>query len=52
MYHIQKGDTYYLIAALYHTTVVDIMAANPMKIQGVNDITPGYYIYVPVDLCF
>ena len=46
IYYIQRGDTLTRIAKRYGTTVEAIKAANS-TIRNVNDITAGYYIYVP-----
>ena len=46
VYRIGKGDTLAKIARKKHTTVAKIKALNP-TISDVNDITAGYYIYVP-----
>ena len=46
VYQIQRGDTLTKIARRFNTSVAAIKAANP-TINNVNDITAGYYIYVP-----
>lgn len=46
VYRIGKGDTLAKIARKKHTTVAKIKALNP-TISDVNDITAGYYIYIP-----
>ena len=46
VYCIKRGDTLTRIAKRYGTTVEAIKAANS-TICNVNDITAGYYIYVP-----
>ena len=46
VYQIRRGDVLPRIARKYGTTVGAIKAVNPM-IYNVNDITAGYYIYVP-----
>ena len=47
IYQIQKGDTLYNIAQTYNTTVGKLMELNAGLITDKNDITAGYYIYVP-----
>ncbi|MBR3430299.1 MAG: LysM peptidoglycan-binding domain-containing protein [Clostridia bacterium] len=47
VYQIERGDTLLKIASWYGTTVKAIQNANP-TIKNANDITAGYYIYVPV----
>ena len=46
VYQIQRGDTLGKLARRYHTTVQQIAAFNP-TIRNVNDITAGYFIYIP-----
>ena len=46
IYQISRGDTLGKIARRFGTTVQKIAAANP-TITNVNDITTGYYIYIP-----
>ena len=46
VYKIVYGDTLPRIANRNKTTVEYLMAINP-TIQNKNDITAGYYIYVP-----
>jgi LysM repeat protein len=46
VYQIRKGDKLGAIARNYHTTCEAIKAVNP-TIKNVNDITAGYYIYIP-----
>ena len=48
VYQIQSGDKLGVIARRYNTTVEAIQAANPGLIPNKNDITAGYYIYIPV----
>ena len=47
VYQIERGDTLKKIASWYGTTVDAIMAANIGIIRNADDITAGYYIYVP-----
>lgn len=47
VYKISRGDTLGKIARRYGTTVDDIMAVNRGIIISRNDITAGYYIYIP-----
>lgn len=47
VYRIVRGDTLSKLATVYKTTVNKIVAANP-TIKNANDITAGYYIYIPV----
>ena len=47
VYQIQKGDTLYKLAQTYDTTVGKLMELNEGLITDMNDITAGYYIYVP-----
>ena len=47
VYQIEKGDNLTRIAKWYGTTVQAIKAANPGLIRDINDITAGYYIYIP-----
>ena len=46
VYKIQSGDKLGTIARTYNTTAEYLKAINP-TITNVNDITAGYYIYVP-----
>ena len=46
VYRIQKGDTLSFLAYDCRTTVKALMRANP-AIKNPNDITAGYYIYLP-----
>ena len=46
VYRIQKGDTLGFLAHDNRTTVEALMRANP-TIKNRNDITAGYYIYLP-----
>ncbi len=46
VYKIQKGDKLGAIARRYGTTAEYLKTINP-TITNVNDITAGYYIYVP-----
>ena len=46
VYRIQKGDNLTAIARRYRTTVNYLYDINP-TITNINDITAGYYIYVP-----
>ena len=48
VYRIARGDTLSKIARRNSTTVNDIMAANIGRIFDRNDITAGYYIYIPI----
>ena len=47
VYQIVHGDTLTRIAARNNTTVAAIKACNP-TIKDVNDITSGFWIYIPV----
>lgn len=47
VYKIQRGDTLSFLAYDNKTTIKAIMAVNP-SIKNPNDITAGYYIYLPV----
>ena len=47
VYHIQAGDTLGAIARQHNTTAEQIRAVNT-TISNLNDITAGYYIYVPI----
>ena len=47
VYKIVRGDTLGKIARINGTTVEKIKAVNS-TIHNVNDITAGYYIYIPV----
>ncbi len=46
VYRIQRGDTLTRIAYRYKTTVDNLVKINP-TITNKNDITAGYYMYVP-----
>ena len=46
VYCIQRGDVLTILARRYGTTLDAIMAANP-TIHDHNDISAGYYIYIP-----
>ena len=46
VYHIVKGDNLTRIAKNYGTTVKAIVACNP-TITDKNDITAGFWIYIP-----
>ena len=46
VYKIKSGDRLGKIAKKFHTTVDYLDSINP-TIKNVNDITTGYYIYVP-----
>ena len=46
VYKIKSGDNLTKIARHYHTTAANLKAMNP-TIHNINDITAGYYIYVP-----
>ncbi len=45
-YRIQRGDTLRSIARRFGTTAERLESINP-TIHNINDITAGYYIYVP-----
>ena len=47
VYQIEPGDNLTKIAKWYGVTVQKIKDANPGLIKNVNDITAGYYIYIP-----
>lgn len=47
VYQIVKGDTLGKIARRYGTTAERIKAVNT-TIHNLNDITAGYFIYIPV----
>ena len=47
VYKIARGDTLGKIARRYGTSVQVIAALNPTTIRNINDITAGYYIYIP-----
>ena len=47
IYQIQKGDTLSFLASNNRTTVKKLLALNP-SIKNANDITAGYYIYLPI----
>ena len=47
VYRIARGDTLGKIARRYGTTAERIKAVNT-TIHNLNDITAGYYIYIPV----
>lgn len=46
VYRIKSGDCLSRIAGRYGTTAEYLKAINP-TIYNINDITAGYYIYVP-----
>ena len=46
VYQIKRGDRLGSIARKYGTTAEELKKINP-TIHNVNDITAGYYIYVP-----
>ncbi len=46
VYRIESGTTMIRIAHRFHTTVDYLMAINP-TITNKNDITAGYYMYIP-----
>ena len=46
VYQIQKGDKLGTIARRFHTSVDFLMEVN-ITITNRNDITAGYYMYVP-----
>lgn len=46
VYQIRKGDNLHRIANRCRCTVKELMAINP-TITDANDITAGYYIYLP-----
>jgi LysM repeat protein len=46
VYKIVHGDTLTKIAGRFHTTVKYLMSINP-TIKNANDITAGFYMYVP-----
>jgi LysM repeat protein len=48
IYQIQRGDTLHKLADRYGTTVMAIKRANPRVIRNINDITTGFYLYIPV----
>ncbi len=47
VYRIMRGENLGVIARRYGTTAERIKAVNP-TIHNVNDLTSGYYIYIPV----
>ena len=47
VYQIKKGDTLGAIARKYGTTAEELKRINSTTIHNINDITAGYYIYVP-----
>ena len=49
VYRIQSGDCLSKIAPAFNTTTNYLMAINP-TITNKNDITAGYYMYVPKKL--
>ncbi len=49
IYRIQRGDTLIGIAQMYHTTWQRLKEMNRSVIRDENDITAGYYIYVPFE---
>ena len=46
LYRIVRGDTLGGIARAYNTTAEYLKSINP-TIHNINDITAGYWIYVP-----
>ena len=46
VYRIKTGDNLTKIARRYNTTAEHLKEINA-TIRNINDITPGYYIYVP-----
>ena len=48
VYQVESGENLTKIAKWYNTTVQAIMAANVGIIKNANDITAGYYIYLPI----
>jgi len=46
VYQIKRGDKLGMIAKRYNTTCAAIKAVNS-TISNINDITEGYYIYIP-----
>ena len=46
VYRIKKGDKLGVVARNHNTTCEAIKAVNS-TIKNVNDITAGYYIYIP-----
>ena len=49
VYQIVKGDNLTKIAKRFSTTVDYLVAINP-TIKNKNDITAGYYMYVPAPI--
>ena len=47
VYQIESGDNLTKIAKWYGVTVKQIMNTNVGIIKNANDITAGYYIYIP-----
>ncbi len=47
LYQIQRGDTLIRIANNKGCTVDEIKNANRSVIKSINDITAGYWIYIP-----
>ena len=47
VYQIHRGDTLSFLAQDNRTTEQKIMSLNP-TIKNANDITAGYYIYLPI----
>ncbi len=47
IYRIKAGDNLIKIAKKYHTTWMHLQDLNADVIPDKNDITTGYYIYVP-----
>ena len=47
VYRIHRGDTLSFLAQDNRTTVKKLLALNP-SIKNPNDITAGYYIYLPI----
>lgn len=46
VYHIKKGDTLGKLGRRFGTTAEKIKAVN-RTIHNINDISAGYYIYIP-----
>ena len=47
VYRIKSGDCLSKIAGRYGTTTATLQRINSKYIHNVNDITAGYYIYIP-----
>ena len=47
VYRVHRGDTLSFLAQDNRTTVQRILSLNP-TIKNPNDITAGYYIYLPI----